>query len=445
MKKKIIISIIGCLILIIGIIGFIILNNNRIVSTFTLDINPSIEINLDKNDKVKSVVALNEDGKGIISKDLKGKSLDDTFDLLITNLIDGGFIEDNYVDVIVYSNEKLSSEDIGEKVEFSFGKKEVHAEIIVIDKITKEDEELAKKYNVTPAKMSYIKTIIQDNKNVNLEDLANKPVNELKETKETGKYCDKGYTLEGDWCLIEKERVSAISGEVCPRGYAEHEGKCYEEIRSVESNNYICNEGFKLIDNICVMNEVTDAFGKCSSGNYDQGYCVEKEYIGEATEFCRDPGRTLYEHKCLATKPAINGGCIGKDMYYNGKCLNPYNDYYMSEWKCPDGMVIPKAEGSLQYEDKKCYKETKTKPTSYYCETNAKLEGTKCVINRTEGPLKEMSCPSGTIPIDDGSRCLNLNKIATKESGLVCEGENTRLKGKDCITYEMKEAKSNLN
>ena len=74
MKKKIIISIIGCLILIIGIIGFIIWNNNRIVSTFTLDINPSIEINLDKNDKVKSVVALNEDAKGIIGKDLKGKT-----------------------------------------------------------------------------------------------------------------------------------------------------------------------------------------------------------------------------------------------------------------------------------------------------------------------------------------------------------------------------------
>ena len=80
----------------------------------------------------------------------------------------------------------------------------------------------------------------------------------------------------GDWCLREKERVSATSGEVCPRGYAEHEGKCYEEIRSVESNNYICNEDLKLIDNICVMNEVTDAFGNCSSGNYDQGYCVEK-------------------------------------------------------------------------------------------------------------------------------------------------------------------------
>ena len=43
MKKKILIP----TILIIGIISYI-LYNNRIVSTITLDINPSIEINLTK-------------------------------------------------------------------------------------------------------------------------------------------------------------------------------------------------------------------------------------------------------------------------------------------------------------------------------------------------------------------------------------------------------------
>jgi len=435
MKKKIIISIIGCLILIIGIIGFIILNNNRIVSTFTLDINPSIEINLDKNDKVKSVVALNEDGKGIISKDLKGKSLDDTFDLLITNLIDGGFIEDNYVDVIVYSNEKLSSEDIGEKVEFSFGKKEVHAEIIVIDKITKEDEELAKKYNVTPAKILYIKSIIKDNENINLEDLANKPVNELKETKETGKYCDKGYTLEGDWCLREKERVSAISGEVCPRGYAEHEGKCYEEVGAIETNNYVCNDGFKLINNNCVSEEIDDARGKCDSGDYDpvSGYCIKKELIGEAEEYCRLTPATdiLMNHKCYGPKPTINGSCLNGDRLINGGCVD-MSSYYESDYRCKTGDL-----GN----DNKCYKEVKTKPTSYYCERDGILNGTKCEVKHTQKPQKERTCPSGYTSIDDGSRCLNYNKTVNKENGYYCEQENSKLSGKTCIIYEMVEAK----
>ena len=68
----------------------------------------------------------------------------------------------------------------------------------------------------------------------------------LKETKETGKYCEEGYTLEGDWRLKEKERVSATSGEVCPSGYLEYNGKCYEEVGSIDSDNYICGDEFKL-------------------------------------------------------------------------------------------------------------------------------------------------------------------------------------------------------
>ena len=60
MKKKIIIPVIVCLIIIIGITGFIIWNN-RTVSTITMDINPSIEINLNRNDRVNSIVALNNE------------------------------------------------------------------------------------------------------------------------------------------------------------------------------------------------------------------------------------------------------------------------------------------------------------------------------------------------------------------------------------------------
>ena len=62
MKKKIIISIIICLILLTGILGFIIWNN-RTVSTITLDINPSIEIKLNRKEQVKSITALNDDAK----------------------------------------------------------------------------------------------------------------------------------------------------------------------------------------------------------------------------------------------------------------------------------------------------------------------------------------------------------------------------------------------
>ena len=65
MKKKIVISIIVALILVIGIVSFILFNNS-ITTTITLDINPSIEISLTRNKKIKNVVALNDAAKKVL-------------------------------------------------------------------------------------------------------------------------------------------------------------------------------------------------------------------------------------------------------------------------------------------------------------------------------------------------------------------------------------------
>ena len=78
-------------------------------------------------------------------------------------------------------------------------------------------------------------------------------------------------------------------------------------------------------------------------------------------------------------------------MYYNGKCVNTRDDYYISDWECPDG--------SYTYNDEnrgKCYKDKKTTRPTYKC-----------------------------------------------DDGFVCEGENTKLIGKECIIYDVIEAKHN--
>ena len=436
MKKKLIIPI-GIVALFL-VIGFIIFDNNKIVSTITLDINPSIEINLTRNEKVKSVVALNEDAKEIVNGNLKGKSIDDTLKQITDNLIEKGYVtEENELDVVLYVDGKITNKMVSEKIEFEFGKKEIHTEIITIDNVTKEDEKLAKEYNVSPAKIAYIKTIVKENEGINVEDLANKSVSEINETKITGKYCESGYTLEGDWCLKEINRTQALQGNVCPDGYTEHEGKCYEEVGAIETNNYVCNDGFKLINNNCVSEEIDDARGKCDSGDYDpvSGYCIKKELIGEAEEYCRLTPATdiLMNHKCYGPKPTINGGCANNDKIINGKCVD-LDSYYESDYRCKSGDLE---------NDHKCYRRVKTLPDSYYCERDGILNGTKCEVKHTQKPQKERTCPSGYTSIDDGSRCLNYNKTVNKENGYYCEQENSKLSGKTCIIYEMVEAKFN--
>lgn len=169
MKKKIIIPI-GIVALFL-VIGFIIFDNNKIVSTITLDINPSVQINLTKNKKVKNVMELNDDAKEIVIKEYNNKSLDEAFELLITKLIDKGYTKDKNIDVIVYAEGDISSEDVASKVEFNFGKEDIHTEVIVINTISAEDKKLAEKYDISPAKMVYIKSITKEYENINVEEI----------------------------------------------------------------------------------------------------------------------------------------------------------------------------------------------------------------------------------------------------------------------------------
>ena len=443
MKKKVLIPIIVG-VLVLGVILFLVFNK-KAVSTITLDINPSIEISLDKNNKIKSVVALNESADFIISSDYEGLSLGALFYVLIDKIIDNNLVEDNNLSVILYTTGKIDSKELSKTIELEFGKKDVHTEIIIVDKVTNEDIKLAKEYNVSPAKIAYIKSIIQDKENISIEDFANDSVSELEKSKKTGKYCDEGYILEDDWCLKEKERISATSGTYCPSGYNEYNGKCHEVIDANETNNYKCNEGFKLIDNKCISETIYDAIGVCEKGEFKDGYCIIKEYYGDAKEYCRITPSTdlLYNGRCLGRKPTINGKCLGSDKLIGGYCYDTSpSSGYKADWVCPDGAFITNPDGSLMNEDKKCYHESKANPTSYYCEGEGVLEGKKCKTKTTENPQKEKTCPSGYISIEDGSRCINLKNIKEKESGLVCNQDNARLKDNVCVIYDIKLAKN---
>jgi hypothetical protein len=438
MKKKIIIPIIVCLIIIIGITGFIIWNN-RTVSTITMDINPSIEINLNGNDRVNSVEALNNEAKDIISDDLNGKTIDEAFNIISNKVIEKGYtnnIED--LGIIVYTKGNINNNEVASKIQNEFDKNKVHTEVIIVEEITEEDESLAKNYNVSPAKMAYIKSI-NDN---DVEKLIDKSVSELREIKISGNYCDDGYIQKGDKCYKEITRVDAKKGPVCPQDYFEYEGKCYRETRTIESDQFSCREGFELVDNDCVNTETHKALKECKKGELDRDKCVERTIIGEAYEFCRDPGRTLYEHKCLATKPTINGGCLNGDMYYKGKCVNTRNDYYMAEWKCPNGFVKSNADGSLLDNDTHCYEEKSNTDFIYKCDNDGyTLINDECTITYKEPPRREFVCPNGTTKIDV-DRCLNQNDTIEKVNDYYCEDKDNRLDGTKCIVYEIIEAKS---
>ena len=184
MKNKLVIIILACFIVIVGVVGFIVYDN-RTVSTITLDINPSLEIELDKNSRIKKISALNSDAKDVVDN-IKEKDLDLFFEKLKDNLDKKGYTSDRLV-ILMYTKGDIDKEETKNIIFKKFN--DVDIEIISVDNITEEDIKLAKKYNITASKAAYINSISKKN-NIKVDNLLNRNIKELKETSESGNYCD---------------------------------------------------------------------------------------------------------------------------------------------------------------------------------------------------------------------------------------------------------------
>lgn len=452
--KKIIISLI--LTIFIGI-SILIVWNNVIISTITLDINPSIEINLNRDEKVINVKALNNDAKDII-ENLKGKTMVESINVLTNNLIEKGYIEDKQVMILLHSEGKIDNKNILNIVSKSFNEKDIFTEIIVVDNITKEDIKFAKMNNISAAKASYINSIIDDNQQIDKNNLIDKSVRELSETKTTGKYCEAGYSLEGDFCLKEIKRENASNGMVCPQGYYEYNNVCYEEIPIEEKDNYICRDEFTLNGTKCLRTNVLNAeptkylcekgesktraemnLTDVNSGDANDIVCVDLSTATHPVTPCElPPGdpteRMSYGGKCYWHRaPVLPEGCPGS-IKVAGECWQDASNIYICEGY-RDGK---------QYKSKNEYCEHSIKyiepiVTEYKCPEDYVLNGNKCEKEESEDAMHERYCKEGYSLVNN-DRCINYNKTTNKENGLVCNKENERLKGNQCITYEIIDA-----
>jgi hypothetical protein len=428
----------------------------KIKSTITLDINPSIEINLDKNDKVVNIKPLNDDAKDIISDDLEGKNLDDAIEVITNNVIDKGYVEDGNITILVYSKGTIDNNNIHDKINDSFNKREVHSEIIIVDKITDEDKELASKYNISPSKAAYINSIVKDKENIDVDNLVNKSVDDIEETKQTGFYCPEGYILDGSRCLKEVERINASKGDVCPRNYYEYKGKCYEEVPIEHTDKLTCNKEFKLVDNKCVRTITMNAIAaktECKSGTemtrYKAGLtsknagdanekvCVDTSHATHPISPCETHDGTEYTvvgGKCYWHRaPVIASGCPGK-IQVNGMCWDDASNILICEGNRDGKQYSSRSdycEGSI--------KMVQPSVTEYKCEEGFTLKGTKCTKEEKEDAFNILECPNGYTQVNN-DRCINTNNIKAKEDGYKCPDDRMRLKGTSCITYEEIEA-----
>ena len=198
--------------------------NHTVDSTVSLDVNPSVEIQVNQKERVLDVVALNEDGKTIVGDmDLSGSDLQ-----VAVNALIGSMLQNEYLNEL--TNSILISVDNNDAVRGAALQERLTAEVnqllqtdtfsgSVLSQTVNEDDtlqQMADQYGITLGKAQLIQDILSANSLHTFDELAPLTINELnlllgKETAATthvsviGAASEKGY--------IGEERAKAIAAE----------------------------------------------------------------------------------------------------------------------------------------------------------------------------------------------------------------------------------------
>lgn len=173
-------------ILVLGIAG-IYNANYTVASTVSLDVNPSVEIQANRSDKVLAVTANNRDGQIILGDmDFEGSDLDVAVNALIGSMVRNGYLTElaNSILISVDSNDPARSEELELRLA-----QEINALLqtetfsgSVLSQTIAQDHALqstADQHGITVGKAQLIQEIIDQDPRYTFDTLADLSINEL--------------------------------------------------------------------------------------------------------------------------------------------------------------------------------------------------------------------------------------------------------------------------
>ena len=209
------IAVAATLIVVFGsVIGFAAYQfSHTAASIVCLDVNPSIEIELDKNDRALKVNALNEDAKIIVGDmDFTGSDIEVVVNALIGSMLKEGYLSDTSNSLLLSVEGKSADrttrlqQELNEIIDYLMTSSQFEGSVIS-QTITGDDstyQSLASQYNISIGKAKLIQEIVTNNSTYKFEDLAGLSINELNllssrseqsftDISTTGSASDKGY------------------------------------------------------------------------------------------------------------------------------------------------------------------------------------------------------------------------------------------------------------
>lgn len=161
--------------------------NHRVDAVVSLDVNPSVEIQVNRKDRVMKVIPLNEDGKIIVGEmDFSGSDLDVAVNALIGSMLQNGYLSE-------LANSILISVDNENSARGAALQQHLTAEVnrllqtenftgAVLSQTVTPNEELkkqAEQYGITKGKAQLIAEVMAGNPLYTFDDLAPLTINEL--------------------------------------------------------------------------------------------------------------------------------------------------------------------------------------------------------------------------------------------------------------------------
>lgn len=181
-------------------------------ATVYLDVNPSIQFELNSREEVISAEAANQDGKIILEDmDLKHTDLDVAVNAIFGSMVKHGYLSqaENMVLLSVDSSNPNKSEKLRTEIskEISSCLDSMVGSASVFDQDVYVDDELkamAEQYEITPGKAELIRKLTSENPKLNYAQLASLPIKDLVERlnqegidlREYANYTGNGYILE---------------------------------------------------------------------------------------------------------------------------------------------------------------------------------------------------------------------------------------------------------
>lgn len=203
---------------IVFLICFGLIHNYYSVDTIVaIDVNPSVEISLNKSYKVLNVKANNEDAASLIKdKSFKNKNCDDVISELTMSLSSSGYINKNKNSILVSvsnSNEVKADEvktRVVTDIKTTLNQQEIKPVIYkqsISNSKTKELERLAKQYHTSFGKMQLINSLIEKDATLTIEELVALPIQEIKT------YVEKRQIKMADVVECEDETTTVVSNK----------------------------------------------------------------------------------------------------------------------------------------------------------------------------------------------------------------------------------------